>query len=105
MLGGVAVCNAGSLRGVAARLVSPSSRLSPSVSLPLCSCDDIWLPHFEFINVRGFSQDRVVRYGIRPGPNDSVAWWAHVQVSSAEAYLPPLMRGPSKFCHMPLLTA
>lgn len=23
---------------------------------PACSCDDIWLPHFEFINVRGFSQ-------------------------------------------------
>ena len=48
----------------------------------LSSCDDIWLPHFEFINVRGFSQDRVVRYGIRSGPNDSVAWWAHVQVST-----------------------
>jgi hypothetical protein len=48
----------------------------------LSSCDDIWLPHFEFINVRGFSQDRVVRYGIRSGPNDSVACWAHVQVST-----------------------
>jgi hypothetical protein len=82
MLGVMAACNAGTLRGAVA---SRSSRCSPAAVVPLCSCDDIWLPHFEFMNVRGFSQDRVVRYGIRPGPNDSVAWWAHVQVSSAAA--------------------
>lgn len=33
-------------------------------------CDGVWLPHLEFTNARGFSQDRVVRYGIRvPEPN------------------------------------
>ncbi|KAL4424607.1 hypothetical protein ABPG77_009191 [Micractinium sp. CCAP 211/92] len=42
-------------------------------------CDDIFLPHFEVINVRGFSQDRVVRYGIQLGANNSVAWWTHLQ--------------------------
>lgn len=50
---------------------------------PRCVCR---LPHLEFTNARGFSQDRVTRYGIRfPEANasnaDSVAWWAHVQVS------------------------
>lgn len=44
-------------------------------------CDDIWLPHLEFMNARGFSQDRVVRYGIEFG-NDlnpsAVGWWAHI---------------------------
>ncbi|KAL4421658.1 hypothetical protein ABPG77_001199 [Micractinium sp. CCAP 211/92] len=48
-------------------------------------CDDIFLPHFEVINVRGFSQDRVVRYGIRLGENNSVAWWSHVH---GEMYTP-----------------
>lgn len=45
-------------------------------------CDGVWLPHLEFVNARGFSQDRLVRYGIRfPDDNssDAVAWWAHVQ--------------------------
>ncbi|PRW32523.1 alpha beta- isoform C [Chlorella sorokiniana] len=54
---------------------------------PYC-CDDIWLPHFEFINVRGFSQDRVVRYGVRiPADNssDAVGWWVHIQ---GEFYTP-----------------
>lgn len=31
-------------------------RSPPPARPPACSCDDIWLPHFEFINVRGFSQ-------------------------------------------------
>ena len=47
----------------------------------LC-CDGMWLPHLEFLNVRGFSQDRVVRYGIEFGPNNgssSVAYWAQCQ--------------------------
>lgn len=41
-------------------------------------CDEMWLPQLEFINVRGFNQDRVVRYGITFGPGNSsaVAWWA-----------------------------
>ncbi|KAI7836521.1 hypothetical protein COHA_009622 [Chlorella ohadii] len=48
---------------------------------PTC-CDDIWLPHFEFIN------DRVVRYGIRlpqDSSSDAVAWWVHIQ---GEFYTP-----------------
>jgi hypothetical protein len=45
----------------------------------LC-CDAVWLPHFEFINVVGFSQDRVVRYGVQLGEGDAVAWWQHIQV-------------------------
>ena len=48
-------------------------------------CDRIWLPHFEFVSARGFSQDRIVRYGVRLGPGDSVGWWAHVQM---EGYTP-----------------
>ncbi|KAL4421264.1 hypothetical protein ABPG75_010555 [Micractinium tetrahymenae] len=48
-------------------------------------CDDIFLPHFEVVNVRGFSQDRVVRYSIRLGEDGSVAWWTHVQ---GELYTP-----------------
>lgn len=52
-------------------------------------CDDFpFLPHFEFVNARGFSQERVMRYGIRfPSevdvasgvPADTVSWWVHVQ--------------------------
>ena len=44
-------------------------------------CDDIWLPHLEFLNCKGFPQDRVVRYAVRlPESNVStaVAWWAQV---------------------------
>ena len=52
----------------------------PPRSPPLRSCDDVWLPHFEFVNARGFSQDRIVRYGVRfRDDTDGVAWWAHVQ--------------------------
>jgi hypothetical protein len=51
-------------------------------------CDGVWLPHLEFTNARGFSQDRITRYGIRfPAINatnaNAVAWWVHVQVRSA----------------------
>jgi hypothetical protein len=42
------------------------------------------LPHLEFINVRGFSQDRIVRSGIHfssdPANPNAVAWSARVQV-------------------------
>lgn len=50
----------------------------------LC-CDEVYLPHFEFVNVAGFSQDRVVRYAVRAGANGKVAWWQHVQ---GEFYAP-----------------
>ncbi|KAG7670060.1 hypothetical protein NADE_006303 [Nannochloris sp. 'desiccata'] len=46
----------------------------------LC-CDGMWLPHLEFLNARGFSQDRVVRYGVEFGEgvnSSAVGWWAHV---------------------------
>ena len=53
---------------------------------PRRSCDDVWLPHFELVNARGMSQDRVVRYGVRmQDDTDAVAWWAHVQ---GEFYTP-----------------
>lgn len=42
-------------------------------------CDGVWLPHQEFTNVQGFSQDRVLRYGIRLDQgSDAVGWWSHV---------------------------
>jgi hypothetical protein len=44
-------------------------------------CDGMWLPHLEFLNARGFSQDRIVRYGIEFGAglnSSAVGFWAHV---------------------------
>lgn len=44
-------------------------------------CDAMWLPHLEFLNCKGLSQDRVVRYAVRFPENNSstaVAWWAQV---------------------------
>lgn len=51
-------------------------------------CDNIWMPHIEFVTARGFSQDRVVRYGVSfPEHRNSsgVAWWSHVH---GEFYTP-----------------
>ncbi len=48
--------------------------------LHLCSCDLVFLPHFDVTNVRGFSQDSVVRYGIIFGDDGGVGWWTHLQV-------------------------
>lgn len=54
-------------------------------------CDGVWLPHLELVNVRGESQDRIVRYGIQfapalavvegipPRDPNGVSFWAHVQ--------------------------
>jgi len=50
------------------------------VGSSLC-CDSMWLPHLEFLNARGFSQDRIVRYGIEFGESlnsPAVGWWAHI---------------------------
>ncbi|PSC69798.1 ligand-gated ion channel [Micractinium conductrix] len=62
-----------------------------SEAINLC-CDTIWLPHLEMINVRGLSQDRVTRYGVRLGEGDEVGWWTHVQ---AQLYT------PLQFCSFP----
>lgn len=35
------------------------------------------------INVRGLSQDRVTRYGVRLGEGDEVGWWTHVQAQAS----------------------
>ena len=52
----------------------------PNLLASARSCDSMWLPHFEFVNARGFSQDRLVRYGVRfRNDTGAVAWWAHVQ--------------------------
>ena len=88
----------------------------PARTLPscFCSCDYIWLPHFEFINVVGFSQDRVVRYGVQLGDNNSVAWWQHIQVraclpawqlviSFQPQFSTRLVRSPNSSQQMPLL--
>lgn len=57
------------------------------VPYPWRSCDEVYLPHFEFVNVAGFSQDRVVRYAVRAGANGKVAWWQHVQVRALQQLL------------------
>ena len=60
----------------------PCSSLYTFIAGSSPCCDGMWLPHLEFVNARGFSQDRIVRHAIRfPDDNssDAVAWWAHVQ--------------------------
>ena len=56
-----------------------TSMYNPDSADDACCGTNVWLPHLEFMNVAGFSQDRVVRYAIRQGENNSIAWWAHVQ--------------------------
>ena len=72
---------------------APPTRLRGCCScVCVCSCDDVWLPHFEFINVRGFSQDRVVRYGIRlpqDSASDAVGWWVHMLSEQASQSVHP----------------
>ena len=58
----------------------PCTSMYNEDSLSQC-CDGVWLPHLEFMNARGFSQDRIVRYAIQfgEGQNSSaVGWWAQV---------------------------
>lgn len=45
----------------------------------LC-CSSMFLPHFEFVNARGFDQNRVVRSGIQVNNiTGAVGWWSHTQ--------------------------
>lgn len=55
-----------------------TSARRPGSEPQLCCGGDLWLPHLEFMNVIGFPEERVLRYGIRAdGP--AVAWWTHVE--------------------------
>jgi hypothetical protein len=71
------------IKATANQILNGANCSMPCTSLyedPAC-CDGMWLPHLEFLNARGFSQDRIVRYGIEFGQGDNssaVGWWSHV---------------------------
>lgn len=67
------------------------------------SCDGVWMPGLEFVNARGFSQDRPVRYRVAlpsdeehggTAPQDTVLWWVEPCLPLLRFTHPPLRLCP-----------